>query len=189
VATLLRRLTGHAVVAGPGVADAAEVSLAAGQAAPPLLVALVRPRPPADTDTAVWQRLGTPHLLVTCGPEEATVGPLVLPGATSCARCHELVRAELDPAYRMVAGLHLAVGAVPRAATDPRLAVLTAAVAAVAAADAASGTASLAGVSTDLQAGPPRLQHRFWPRHPRCGCAGRAGSVPPPGTAPGTMAG
>ncbi|HYN29801.1 MAG TPA: hypothetical protein VES95_08030 [Dermatophilaceae bacterium] len=189
VAAMLRRVTPHPVIAGPGVADAAEAALAAGQGSLPRLVAIVRPRAPETHETAVWHRLGTPHLLVTCGPKEATVGPLVLPGATSCTRCHDLVRTELDPAYRALAGLRLAVGPARWEATDPGLAVLTAAVAAVVVADAADGGSTLGGVSTDLLAGPPNLAHRFWPRHPRCGCAARPGLVPPPTNRPGTMAG
>jgi hypothetical protein len=39
---------------------------------------------------------GAPHLLVRCWGDEAVVGPLVVPGTTSCVRCADLTRRDTD---------------------------------------------------------------------------------------------
>ncbi|MEU9979841.1 TOMM precursor leader peptide-binding protein [Streptomyces sp. NPDC050856] len=55
---------------------------------------------PADD----WVATGTPHLYAGVVEATGVVGPLVLPGGTACARCVELERADLDPAWpRMLA--------------------------------------------------------------------------------------
>ncbi|MFV0127919.1 ThiF family adenylyltransferase [Streptomyces sp. HMX112] len=55
---------------------------------------------PADD----WVVTGTPHLYAGVVEATGVVGPLVLPGGTACARCVELERADLDPAWpRMLA--------------------------------------------------------------------------------------
>ncbi|HTJ66917.1 MAG TPA: TOMM precursor leader peptide-binding protein [Actinospica sp.] len=42
---------------------------------------------------------GVPHLLVRPAEDEVLVGPLVLPGRTSCAHCADLRLSELDPSW------------------------------------------------------------------------------------------
>jgi bacteriocin biosynthesis cyclodehydratase domain-containing protein len=42
---------------------------------------------------------GAPHLLVRCSGDEAVVGPLVVPGTTSCVRCADLARRDADPRW------------------------------------------------------------------------------------------
>ena len=62
-----------------------------------------------ETDRAVTTELtqaGHPHLLVRPRARGAVVGPLVLPGRTSCVACADLARTRTDPAWpRMLAQL------------------------------------------------------------------------------------
>lgn len=48
-----------------------------------------------------------PHLAVTVFGERALIGPMVVPGETSCLRCRHLHRLDADPSWSMVS-LHLA---------------------------------------------------------------------------------
>lgn len=121
-------------------------------------------------------RRGTPHLAVRVRESVAVVGPLVVPGRSSCLRCAELHRAGVDAAWPKLAA---------QLATSPPHAEL---VTAAAAASLASSQvlAALAGPGTPLGVPPVwsatlefdpvngRLQRRPWPVHPECGCAGRA---------------
>lgn len=117
-------------------------------------------------------RDGTPHLLVASGEASGTVGPLVLPGRTSCLRCQHLHRADRDPAWpRLAAQLARS----PRRTSDCD-AVLGTTVSALAAAQAlsyldapAAWLPTLDG-SLDLTLPEWQWRRRSWPPHPRCGC-------------------
>jgi bacteriocin biosynthesis cyclodehydratase domain-containing protein len=141
-------------------------------------------------DAAVWDpnlalRLITgrvPHLAVHAREASVVVGPLVLPGRTSCLRCADLHRADADPCWPQVAA---------QLATDPPAAELAGAHAA--AALAAEHVLTLltgrgevpdeppaAGTTFELDPLHGRLLRRRWPPHPRCGC-GAAGTAAAPG--------
>ncbi|HSR22241.1 MAG TPA: thiamine biosynthesis protein ThiF, partial [Candidatus Eisenbacteria bacterium] len=136
-------------------------------------------------------RRGLPHLFATVREGTGVVGPLVLPGRSSCQRCHDLRRADRDPAWPSIAA-QLA-GAAP-ADPPPCDVVLATAVAAHAAlqvlafvdtVDGVDGSAGFDGreraTATD---GPPlavdgtleisqadgRVRRRSWSMHPLCGC-------------------
>ncbi len=129
------------------------------------------PEPP---DALLRERV--PHLVAgireTCG----VVGPLVLPGSSSCLRCRHLHRADRDPAWPRVAaqlpGRDRSPGA-GAAACDASLAAAVAAFAAgqvLAYLDGASEP--LPTLSGQLELAWPEWQwrRRSWPPHPRCGC-------------------
>ena len=143
----------------------------------PDLVVLTDTAPHDPGLTAELVRHGTPHLAVQVREGVAVVGPLVLPGRSSCLRCADLHRADLDPAWPKLAA-QLA-GSAPHAE-----------LASTQAAAALAGTqvlAVLAGPGTGL--GPPpvwsatleldplqgSLRRRPWPVHPRCGCGSGTG--------------
>jgi hypothetical protein len=50
-----------------------------------------------------WLRAAVPHLAVTVAGRGAQVGQVVVPGSTACLHCRELIRAELDPAWPVLA--------------------------------------------------------------------------------------
>jgi bacteriocin biosynthesis cyclodehydratase domain-containing protein len=129
----------------------------------------------------------TAHLPVRLRDGAGVVGPLVLPGRTTCLRCLELHRRARDPAWPIVAAQ--LVGKPGRA--DPACAVATAALGtaqALAALDGAEvdGAGADGGappvVEATLEVDPTAgtLVRRHWPAHPDCGCgaAGRPGADP-----------
>ncbi|MDD7934895.1 ThiF family adenylyltransferase [Actinomycetospora straminea] len=109
---------------------------------------------------------GRAHLPVAVQDGTATVGPLVLPGATPCLRCDDLARTDGDPAWpRLAAELaaHRAVVPVALAATAAALAVTEI----LAVLD--GGPAVTRGVVLAL--GPDGARDaRPVRRHPGCGC-------------------
>jgi hypothetical protein len=123
------------------------------------------------------------HLVATVRGETGVVGPLVVPGATSCLRCAELHRRDADPRWPALAAQLTSGEAPPGGATVTCLATaVTAAVQVLTVLDGAGAPASL-GTTVELR--PPDLlpRTRRWPAHPDCGCVprgahDRAGAAP-----------
>lgn len=120
-----------------------------------------------------------PHLIVHAHEGVAVVGPLVLPGRSSCLRCVQLHRSDLDPAWPKLAAQ--LVGAVPVAdlgcaqvaaalATEQVLAVL-------AGPYGGSERPPTWGASLELDPLRATLRRLDWPPHPRCGCGAAAAGV------------
>ncbi|MCY7373338.1 MAG: ThiF family adenylyltransferase [Spirochaetaceae bacterium] len=122
-------------------------------------------------------RRGVPHLFARVRDTTGLVGPLVLPGRSSCQRCHDLHRSDRDPAWPSIAA-QLAAASPHR--TGPCDVVLAAAVA------ASAGLQVLAFL--DGEAAPPtvdgtleiaqsdgRVRRRSWSVHPSCGCSWPSG--------------
>jgi hypothetical protein len=193
---------GTLVVEDPGIAAAADVTpagpssqdvgasradaamRAARRSAPGVRRALPRGR--SDPDLVVLSperqslgdlpdrlvRGGVVHLFAGVRDVIGVVGPLVLPGRSSCARCHDLHRADRDPAWPSVAAQLTDATRQRVAACDV---VLATAVAAQAAAQvlayldgdprppAVNGTIEIAQVDG-------RTRRRGWTIHPLCGC-------------------
>jgi hypothetical protein len=182
---------GEAVVGGATAADEGRPrSLAAADAVrraspltdlrplppgqPPDLVVLCRPWAAVDPLSAAWQRAGTPHLVATVREETGVVGPLVVPGTTSCLRCAEAWRRDDDPAWpRLAAQLAAADPALSGATVTCLLTAVTAAVQVLAHLD---GEQEPAVVDATLELRPPSYLPRVrrWPVHPGCGCTGAA---------------
>jgi hypothetical protein len=118
----------------------------------------------------VLDNLAIPHLAVSVRELTGIVGPLVVPGSTSCLHCQELQRADRDPSWPSLA-LQFA-----RAADAQRcpaaLAALVAATAAVQVVTHLDGD-SPASVEGSLEVTLPdwRVRRRSWHRHPECPCA------------------
>ncbi|WP_433605971.1 hypothetical protein [Prescottella agglutinans] len=114
---------------------------------------------------------GTPHLQVRLRDGRGVVGPLVLPGRTSCLRCADLTRCAADDEWPHVAAQLL--GRVGHA--GPATIMATAAVALGQLEKVLSGVARPAPASLDatleLDLDTHRLAVRPWPRNPRCGCS------------------
>jgi bacteriocin biosynthesis cyclodehydratase domain-containing protein len=123
------------------------------------------PRLVADLDAA-----RTAHLPVRLRDGRGVVGPLVLPGRTSCLRCADLTRADLDDEWPHLAAQLL--GAVGHAGPETVLATTGLALAELRAlirGDPARAPASL-NATLELDLGAPRLLRRRWRPHPHCGC-------------------
>jgi ThiF family protein len=112
-----------------------------------------------------------PHLVTGLRETTAVVGPLVVPGATSCLRCADLHRGDRDPGWPLLA---MQLGAPDRqyvAPADVSLAVTAAGLAGLQALTYLDGTLpATAGGSLELSHPDWRIRRRTWPVHPRCGC-------------------
>jgi hypothetical protein len=113
---------------------------------------------------------GAAHLAVTLRVDAGVVGPLVLPGLTSCLRCAELHRQDRDPAWPALA-VQLTVGSRYGPASDVALASVIAGVAALQAlAFLDGGEPAVIDATVELQLPDWRLRRRSWPPHPECDC-------------------
>jgi hypothetical protein len=105
------------------------------------------------------------------------VGPLVLPGLSSCLECADLTRLDRDPAWSMLA-VQLCTPRPRASASDLALMNLTASIAALQALGYLDGDepATLSG-TLELILPDWRVRRRSWRPHQDCGCgAGRAAS-------------
>lgn len=108
-----------------------------------------------------------PHLLVRPRARGAVVGPLVIPGRTSCLSCTDLARTRTDPAWpRMLAQLCRT-----RGDWDPLAADWAAALVTTQALSHLTGR-TVETASATLELGPHAWswQRRVWPVDPCCGC-------------------
>ena len=108
-----------------------------------------------------------PHLLVRPRARGAVVGPLVLPGRTSCLACTDLARTRTDPAWpRMLAQLCRTRGDWDPLAVDWAAALVT-----TQALSHLTGRA-VETASATVELGPHAWswQRRIWPVDPACGC-------------------
>lgn len=119
----------------------------------------------------------TPYLLAAVRETRGIVGPLVLPGETSCPRCHDLTRAERDPAWPLLAA-QLSVGrpgVVP--ACDIALATLVASIATGQVHDYLAGrVVTTLGATLEIPLPDWRLHRRPWRINPACGCTAAVAS-------------
>lgn len=118
-------------------------------------------------------RGGVVHLFAQVRDITGVVGPLVLPGRSSCARCHDLHRADRDPAWPRVAAQLTDAARERPAACDVVLATAVAALAAsqvLAYLDGDPAPPAVDGTIEVAQA-DGRMRRRGWTIHPLCGCA------------------
>jgi hypothetical protein len=118
-----------------------------------------------------------PHLQVRVRDGVGLIGPLVLPGLTSCLDCADLHRSDRDAHWPAVAAqLRDTVGAADRATVLATAALALSQVDTVLSAIRDQpGAARLrppATLSTTLEfdAATSTIATRHWPRHPLCGC-------------------
>lgn len=114
----------------------------------------------------------TAHLTVAVREGTVVIGPLVLPGATSCLQCADLHRTDRDPRWPTVAAQ--LVAAPHRAIHEPSsvLATLAAALAAGQVLDFLDGAAVPDVIEATMELHPPdwQVHRRSWPPHADCGC-------------------
>lgn len=136
-----------------------------------VLADAVHPSVPAHFDDP---RMRHPHLHVGVYAEWATVGPLVVPGSTSCLRCQHLHRRDADPSWPLVSvqWSHWLSGLSIRP-VDPLLARFAADWATLivrAWIDLPDDRTAWAERAVDLRLPLVDPQHRRCPPHPLCGC-------------------
>jgi len=107
------------------------------------------------------------HLLLRCLGRSVCVGPLVVPGQTSCVRCADLHRSDADPAWPHVL-TQLTQTTLPLKAALVAWAAETAVVQGLA---YLSGShPESAGATLELTDRDYRMRWRSWPAHAGCGC-------------------
>lgn len=141
---------------------------AAGERAQLTILAVDGPIP--DDRQSALHAADAPYLAVSLSLESGVVGPLVLPGLTSCLRCADLHRRDRDPAWTALA---VQLG-IPRRYGPASAAVVATIVAGVAAQQALAfldgdDPACLDG-TLELHLPDWRLRRRSWAPHPDCGC-------------------
>lgn len=126
-------------------------------------------------EAAELLRLGVPHLIAHVVELTGVVGPLVLPGASSCLRCHDLHRTDRDPHWPLVLDQAMRRPP-PEPACDAALAAVVAGLAATQVLAHLDGfvPATVDGtMEVTLPSGLPR--RRTWTAHAACGCGWAAG--------------
>jgi hypothetical protein len=138
--------------------------------ASPDLVVLAGDEPLDIERRTVLHADGVAHLAVVIGIGSGVVGPLVVPGRSSCLRCADLHRKERDAAWPALA-VQLGVPRRQGAACEVSLATAVAGIAAMQALAHLDGEAPAVWEGT-LEMHPPdwRLRRRSWPAHPSCDC-------------------
>ncbi|WP_278314110.1 cyclodehydratase [Lolliginicoccus levis] len=133
--------------------------------------------PPRLTDMLALS--GLPHLLVRTRDQQGMIGPLVLPGATSCSRCADLFRTDKDPAWPYVAAQLASTTTTASPATiHTTVGYALAQIEAVARAsrEATEGQAmrwpdlDVLGSTVEIDPRDGSTTLRQWPRHPLCRC-------------------
>jgi bacteriocin biosynthesis cyclodehydratase domain-containing protein len=115
---------------------------------------------------------GLAHLPVRIRDGRGVIGPLVIPGQTSCLRCADLIRRDHDADWPFLAAQLL--GRIGHA--RPTAVAATAAFAldqldAVCRAHAARRESAIHNATLELDLESLRLARRLWPRHSACACA------------------
>lgn len=143
---------------------------------PPDLVVLAVDSPVDPERRAALHARSAAHLLVTVSGGHGAVGPLVLPGLTSCLRCADLHRLDRDPAWDALA-VQLTVPQRHRGASEVAVAGVVAGLAAVQALEFLDGGRPAAIEGTlEMQLPDWRVRRRSWPLHPDCDCLPIAGA-------------
>lgn len=124
-------------------------------------------------DPALVARLmatSTPHLSVHLRDGVGVVGPLVLPGTSTCLRCVDLYRADLDPQWPLLAALMNGVaGHASHAVLHATVAIACAQIDEITTGSAHS-TPSCVGRTFEFSDRPSRLSSHVVTPHTRCRC-------------------
>lgn len=150
------------------------VGTAVGPYDRPDLAVVCDPWPSADL-RAVLHAASTPHLAATVRETTGVVGPLVLPGRSSCLACIDHHRSDRDRGWPALLAQLAGRRRCAADALDGPLALLVASAAAL----QALAYLDTAGVvspavheaSIELRLPDWKLRRRSWPPHPRCRCA------------------
>lgn len=117
------------------------------------------------------QRDDRTHLRVSTAPDHAQVGPLVVPGRTTCATCVDLHRRDDDPCWPQLAAQLRWPGRRYRLPAWLVAAVAAQVTAQVLHALGSRGGGPCAGATLELTTTDWRWRRRVWPPHPDCACA------------------
>jgi hypothetical protein len=115
---------------------------------------------------------GIPHLPVRVRDGIGIVGPLVIPGRTSCLRCADLHRTELDPRWPRIAG-QLAGHSQQADLADVHACAALAAAQTLRVLSPGDELPPVWNATLEIDFFAAKVRHRDWPPHPRCQCRTR----------------
>ncbi len=146
----------------------------------PDLVVLADALVPRPARVAALMAAAVPHLLVRVRDTAGIVGPLVVPGLTSCLRCADLHRCERDECWpQLAAQLAGETQLTDIAGTHATAAFATAQVLdAVAWLRGAGPRPATTEVSAEIDLRTTTVRHRGWSAHPACSCGAAARQLP-----------
>ena len=121
------------------------------------------------------QAAGVPHLPVRVRDGAGLVGPLVIPGVTSCLACGDLHRTDRDAAWPAVAAqLRDVIGSADRptvlATAALALGQLQRIITAVRGPEWAGAPPATLNTTLEIDVNSHSIMTRRWSRHPRCEC-------------------
>ncbi|WP_018335129.1 ThiF family adenylyltransferase [Actinomycetospora chiangmaiensis] len=134
----------------------------------PELVVLTGPATTDPTVTGPLHARHQPHLAVAAGDPVGVVGPLVLPGRTSCLRCVARHRADGGDPCPPASAVPVSI-----AAATTLAGLVTGAVLAF-----LQGRSGLLGAADEIDAAIGSMRRRPCPAHPRCPCDGAPPRAP-----------
>ncbi|MEP9394129.1 TOMM precursor leader peptide-binding protein [Gordonia sp. VNQ95] len=153
--------------------DAPETPPAAVTAAVPNLVILTDHLVHESWVTDELMRSRTPHLPVRLRDGTGLIGPLVLPGLSSCLECADRHRTDRDAAWPVLAAqLNRVTGHASTAIARATAALAHDQIEQLAAASSAADAAPphLINRMMHLHGTPPRIESTTWVPHPLCRC-------------------
>lgn len=180
-----RRRDTAAARAARRAAPSVTAALPPGRSDPDLAIV----SPAGAFDRAACDRLAesaVPHLYAGVRELVGVVGPLVLPGRSSCLRCHDLHRSDRDPSWPRIAAQLAAIerGRQAVRAPAPCDVILATVVAAHAALHALvyldGGLPPIIDGTIEIAMPEGRPRRRSWSAHPACSC-GADGRIASPG--------
>ncbi|WP_297550470.1 ThiF family adenylyltransferase [Amycolatopsis sp.] len=115
---------------------------------------------------------GIPHLPARVRDGVGIVGPLVLPGRTSCLRCADLHRTSLDSCWPRVAG-QLAGRTQPADLGDIQACAALAVAQALRVLTPGDRPPPVWNTTLEIDFYAAKVRRRPWPPHPRCRCGAR----------------
>ncbi|GGC66758.1 hypothetical protein IEU95_03835 [Hoyosella rhizosphaerae] len=132
--------------------------------------------PPRITDALIQRRIA--HLVVRTRDNRGLVGPLVVPGVTSCLRCADHFRTDNDPewpylASQLTSSIPTATPTLVHATVGYALGQIELVLAARRAAGGigpSSPPPETLGATVEISAPDYSITTRHWPRHPQCHC-------------------
>ncbi|QLY34346.1 TOMM precursor leader peptide-binding protein [Nocardia huaxiensis] len=143
----------------------------------PDLVVLADALVPDPACAADLMRRRIPHLQVRIRDGHGVIGPLVLPGETSCLRCADLHRCDREPEWpRLAAQLLGRTGYASPAGVAAAAALALNELETVAHGNPSHPPATL-NATLELNLDSHRLDRRRWIAHPQCDCGVMSGRV------------
>lgn len=148
---------------------------AAGAAAGVDLVVLADTLSPDPRLVRDLHSAGVPHLPVRVRDGAGVVGPLVIPGLSSCLSCADLHRTDRDPAWpALAAQLREVIGTADRptllATAALALSQVQQIIAAARSGDAVPAPPATLDATVEVDVASQTIRARRWARHPLCGC-------------------